>query len=310
MNTRSLRVFVEVARTGSFSTAARNLGLTQPAVSFHIRSLEKEYGCTLVDRSLGRCRLTETGQALLRHAQRILKAEEELAREMEGRRGEPCGLLSLAASNIPGEYILPRVLTRYRSRFPLVEPRLEIADTQKVLELVRSGGVDLGCVGSRDDEERMEYGMLCSDRLVLIAPQGHRLAARKKPSAADLAGETFILREEGSGTRFHMLRVLAGMGLDTSDLDCLVLGSTTAVIQAVAAGAGISVSSLWAVEPYARLGKIRVLPLAGTESRRDFYYVFLKRRPPTPAVEALVQVIEEMRPELDEELTSLSRLPS
>lgn len=309
MNTRSLRVFAEVARTGSFSTAARNLGLTQPAVSFHIRSLEKEYGCALVDRSLGRCRLTEPGQALLRHAQRILKVEEELSREMEGRRGEPSGTLLLAASNIPGEYILPRVLSRYRLRYPLVEPRLEVTDTRGVLDLVRAGEVDLGCVGSRDDEERLEYGRLCPDRLVFIAPGNHPLATRKRVKVDDLSGETLILREEGSGTRSHMLRILSELGLEISHLDCLVLGSTMAVIQAVAAGAGISVSSLWAVEPYARLGKVRVLALSGADLRRDFHYVILRRRPSTPAVEALVQVIEEMRPELEDELASFAGPP-
>ncbi|MBC7253073.1 MAG: LysR family transcriptional regulator [Actinobacteria bacterium] len=307
MNTKSLRVLAEVARTGSFSAAARNLGLTQPAVSFHIRSLEKEYGCILVDRSLGRCRLTEPGQALLRHAQRILKVEEELAREMEGRRGEPSGSLLLAASNIPGEYILPRVLSRYRQRNPLVEPRLEITDTRGVLDLVRAGEVDLGCVGSRDDEERLEYGKLCADRLVFIAPGDHPLAKRKRISADDLTGETLILREEGSGTRSHMLRILSELGLDVSSLDSLVLGSTMAVIQAVAAGAGISVSSMWAVEPYARLGKVRMLPLSGADLRRDFFYVTLRRKPSTPAVEALVEVIEETRPELEDELTSFYR---
>lgn len=306
MNTKSLRVFVEVARTGSFSTAARNLGLTQPAVSFQIRSLEREYGCTLVDRSLNRCRLTEPGRALLKHAQRLLKVEEELAREMEGKRAEPSGVLCIAASNIPGEYILPRVLSRYRSLYPLVEPRLEVTDTQGVLERVKAGEADLGCVGSRDDEERLEYGRFCGDRLVFIAPGDHPLAGRKRLRGPDLLGETFILRKEGSGTRSHMLRILSELGLDISSLDRLVLGSTMAVIQAVAAGAGLSVTSLWAVEPYARLRKVVILPISGTDFRRDFYYVTLRRRPSTSAVEALVRVIEEMRRELEDTLASLS----
>lgn len=308
MNTKSLRVFVEVARTGSFSTAARNLGLTQPAVSFQIRSLEKECGSTLVDRSVGRCRLTEAGRSLLKYAQRMLKLEEELLREMEGKRGEPSGPLTVAASNIPGEYILPRLLARYRLRFPLVEPLLTVADTQEVLERVRAGEVDLGCVGFRNDEDRLVYGKLCSDRLVFIAPPAHPLAAKKRVEPGDLVGQTFILREEGSGTRSHMLRILSEFGLDTSGLDCLVLGSTMAVIQAVAAGAGISVSSLWAVGPYARLEKVRILPVKDRDLSRDFHYVTLRRRPPSPAGGALLELIEEMRPELEESLASYAHL--
>jgi molybdate transport repressor ModE-like protein len=304
MNTKSLRVFLEVARTGSFSTAARNLGLTQPAVSFHIQSLEKEYGSRLVDRSHGRCRLTDAGHSLSRYAHRILKAEEELVREMEGRRSEASGPLLVAASNIPGEYIMPRVLSLYRQRHPLVEPRLAVSDSERVLESVRGGEADLGCVGFREEDERLVYGDLCYDRLVFIASDRHPLAGEKRLEPGDLAGQTLVLREEGSGTRSHMLRILADLGLDAAGMDCMVLGSTMAVIQAVAAGAGISLSSLWAVEPYLRLGRLRVLKVKVRELRRDFHYVMLRRRPAGLAATALVDLIEEMRPALEETLAS------
>lgn len=309
MNTRSLQVFLEVARTGSFSAAARNLGLTQPAVSFQIQSLEKEFGNVLVDRSAGRCRLTEAGQVMLRYAQRILKAEEELSREMEGKRTEPSGTLHMAASNIPGEYILPRIMAEFHRRYPLVEVRLTVTDTGNVLERVRAGEVDLGCVGFKgDEEERLHYGLLCSDRLVFIAPRGHPLAKKSRLGAADLLGQTLILREEGSGTRFHMLRILSDLGLDPGGMDCMVLGSTTAVLEAVASGMGISVSSLWAVEPYLRLRKVETLDIRDGGIRREFYYVHLRRRPQTPAALAITDLIEEIRPELEGFLASYSNL--
>lgn len=304
MNTKSLRVFMEVARTGSFSAAARNLGMTQPAVSFHVQSLEKEYGSKLVDRSSGRCRLTEAGISLRKHAQRILRAEEELAREMEGKRSEASGPLAVAASNIPGEYIMPRILAEFRQLHPLVEPRLTIADSEKVLESVRAGDFDLGCVGFREEDDRLVYGNLCSDRLVFIASAEHPLAAKKRLQATDLAGETLIMREEGSGTRSHMVRIMADLGLEAAEYDRVVLGSTMAVIQAVAAGAGISLSSLWAVEPYVRVGKLRILGVRGRELRRDFHYVLLRRRPASLATTALIDLIEEMRPELERTLAS------
>lgn len=307
MNTRNLLAFLEVARTGSFSVAARNLGLTQPAVSFQIRSLEKEYGNVLIDRSSGRCRLTEAGETLRKYAQKILRAEEELRREMDGMRTEVSGTLTIAASNIPGEYILPYLLTRFRERHPLVDPHLTVADSERVLERVREGGADLGCVGFPVEDERLRQGVLCSDRLVFIAPREHPLSNKKHLEPGDLEGQVFIWREEGSGTRSHMMRILSELGLSVRPGDSVQLGSTMAVIQAVAAGTGISLTSAWAVEPFVRLGKVSVLRVADARGlRREFHYILLRRRPSSGAADSLVDFIEEMRPELDRMLGEMS----
>lgn len=304
MNTRSLRIFIEVSRTGSFSAAARNLGLTQPAVSFQISSLEKEYGSTLIDRSGARCRLTEAGTTLLRYAQRIAKAEEELRQEMELKRSEVSGSLSIAASNIPGEYIMPSVLARFKSLYPLAEPRLTITDSAGVLDYIRAGEMELGCAGYREDDDRLEFGTLCSDRLVFIASPDHRLS-RRPVDAADMEGETMLWREEGSGTRSHMALILADLGLDKTVESSMKLGSTMAVIQAVAAGAGISLVSLWAAGPYLESGRIAALKLKGPDLRRQFFYVLLRRRPATATTSALLRLLEQERPLLEEKLQSI-----
>lgn len=306
MNTRSLRVFLEVANAGSFSAAARNLGLTQPAVSLQIRSLEKEYGNTLIDRSPGHCRLTEAGQSFLDYARNILEMEEKLLREMEGKRSEVSGPITIAASNIPGDYIMPYVLARYRERYPLTDPRLAIADSGKVLESVRAGEVDLGCAGFREEDDRLRYGLLSKDRLVFIAPPDHPLARRGNLDPADLEGEPFLWREEGSGTRSHMVGILADLGLDKAVAGSLQLGSTMAVIQAVSAGAGISLISLWAAEAYIQQRMVAALRLKGRELRRDFHYVLLRRRPLSSATTALIELLEEEQPVLERRLESLS----
>ena len=306
MNTKSLLIFVEVADTGSFSAAARNLGLTQPAVSSQIRSLEKEFGSTLIDRSTGRSRLTEAGSSFLRHARAMLEMEEDMRRDMEERRGEVGGAVSIAASNIPGEYIMPHVLARFRERHPLTEPRLEIADSRRVLERVRGGEVDLGCVGWREEDARLRYGVLCEDRLAFIAPPGHPLARRREVKAADLKGAPLLLREEGSGTRAHMLAILSDLGLQWEAGAAMVLGSTMAVIQSVAAGEGISVVSLWAAAAYMRLGLVAALAVGARGLRRDFHYVLLKRRPLSAAATALLEMLEEERPRLARRLEELA----
>jgi molybdate transport repressor ModE-like protein len=306
MNTKSLLIFVEVANTGSFSAAARNLGLTQPAVSSQIRTLEKEYGSTLVDRSTGHSRLTEAGESLLRYARGILEMEDKLRREMESRRSEVSGPITIAASNIPGEYIVPYILAHYRERYPLADPRLDIADSGEVLERVRAGEVDLGCVGLREEDERLCYGLLCEDRLVFIAPPHHPLSKRRNLQPADLEGMTLLWREGGSGTRSHMVRILADLGLGKVPEGSMQLGSTMAVIQAVAAGAGFSIISLWAADTYIQQGKVSALKIKGRGMRRDFYYVFLRRRPLSPATAALLKLLEEERPNLEHRLGFLS----
>jgi DNA-binding transcriptional LysR family regulator len=306
MNTKSLRVFLEVASTGSFSAAARNLGLTQPAVSSQIMTLEKEFGNTLVDRSTAHCRLTEAGRSFLVHARSILESEGELRREMEGRRSEISGPISIAASNIPGEYIMPYILSRYRERYPLTDPRLDITDSRKVLERVRAGEVDLGCVGFREDDNRLRYGLLCEDRLVFIAPPSHPLSRRRALKPGDLEGVPFVWREEGSGTRSHMARVLGDLGLEAPVEGSMRLGSTMAVIQAVASGAGLSVISLWAAAAHIRQGEVAVIPAKSRELMRDFHYVMLRRRPLPVAASALLKLLDEERPNLEDRLRALS----
>ncbi len=306
MNTKSLLVFVEVANTGSFSTAARNLGLTQPAVSSQIRTLEKEFGNTLIDRSSSRNRLTEAGISFLAYARDILEMEEKLRREMEEKRREVSGPITISASTIPGEYIVPHILARFRASHPLADPRLEISDSSGVLEKVRAGEADMGCVGLREEDERLSYGLLCGDRLVLIAPPDHPLARRHVFRPADLEGAPLLYREEGSGTRSHMLRILADLGMDKGPGDAMVLGSTMAVIQSVAAGEGISIVSLWAAAAYISQGLVTALKLKSPGLRREFHYVTLQRRPVSTATAALLDTIERERPGLERRLESLS----
>ncbi len=164
---------------------------------------------------------------------------------------------------------MPYILARYRERHPLADPRLDISDSSRVLERVRAGEVDLGCVGFREEDDRLRYGLLCEDRLVFIAPPDHPLSRRRSLKPTDLEGEPLLYREEGSGTRSHMLKILAGLGLEKGPGDAMVLGSTMAVIQAVVAGEGISVVSLWAASAYIKQGLVSALKTqsAGAQAR-------------------------------------------
>jgi len=309
LNTRSLRVFVELARTGSFSGAAKALGLSQPAVSLQVQSLEKELGLTLVERSRGRCRLTEAGKAFLHRAQRILREEELLQLDLEGLREEVAGSLVIAASNIPGEHLLPRLLPKYMERYPRVRVRVDITDSVAALDKVRSGQADIGCIGKPVEDERLECGVLCSDVLVVIAPPDSELACRKRMDPRDLAFARWIKREEGSGTLMFMEKALEEWGISPGGASSPVLGSNTAVIQSVASGAGISMISLWAAADSVKAGRVVILELPGMERRRQFFHVRLRRRPLSTPTKAFVELLEKERPRLEEELEALRPLP-
>jgi DNA-binding transcriptional LysR family regulator len=161
-------------------------------------------------------------------------------------------------------------------------------------------------VGLREEDARLRYGPLCEDRLVFVAPPHHPLASRRDVNPADLEGVHLLFREEGSGTRSHMLRILADLGLEKGADSSMVLGSTMAVIQAVAAGEGVSIVSLWAAAAYIRQGLVSVLGIKARGLQRDFHYVLLRRRPLSTATEALLKTLEEERPDLERKLESLS----
>ncbi len=142
--------------------------------------------------------------------------------------------------------------------------------------------------------------------MVFIAPPGHPLALRKSVKPRDLEGEDLLWREEGSGTRSHMNRILVDLGLEKTAEASIGLGSTMAVIQAVAAGAGISLISLWAADAYIQYGKVAVLDLKGHEFKREFFHVTMRRRPSSPPTSALLKLLDEERPNLDAKLAEIS----
>ena len=201
MDLRQLEIFAKVAELGSFSRAAEALFLTQPTVSEHIRSLEDELGIRLLDR-LGRgAAVTRGGALLLSYAQRILALARETRQAMENFQGRMSGDLLVGASTIPGEYILPALIGRFKEKYPEIALTLLIGDSQAVVDWVADGRVEIGVVGARLPHRVVEYRELMPDEEVVVVPPGHAWFGKKQISIADLAGEPLLLRESGSGTR-------------------------------------------------------------------------------------------------------------
>jgi DNA-binding transcriptional LysR family regulator len=275
-----LDTFLRAAELGGFTAAARDLGLTQAAVSQHIQQLEGSLRLSLFDRRGGRVSLSDAGQRLYAFAQRILalhaEAREAIARQPEAVTGE----LVLAASSIPGEHLVPRFLAAFRDRYPQVGVRVAMADTAAVVRQVERGHAHLGFVGGLSEGSRLEFTPIARDHLVLVTPPQHPLHRRRRVSVAELLELPLIQREGGSGSRRCLEQVLERAGHPASGLKVVLeLGSNEAIKEAVQRGLGLAVLSRLAVEQDMAAGRLHALEVRGLPLERDIFAVRDPRRP-------------------------------
>jgi DNA-binding transcriptional LysR family regulator len=270
-----LEVFAAVVAAGSFSGAARRLGLTQPAVSLQIRGLEEHFGTVLLDRFARGVRLTEAGQQVHAHTARILMLLQDLEAAVRGETDAPAGVLHLGCSTTPGDWLLPRLLTAFRERYPNVQLNVEVTDTAIVLDRLLRRQYDLGLVGGVGHTDRLEFVPFAADELLLIAPRDHPLASRAEVAPAELATYPFVFREEGSGTRAAAEQALERLGLPRLPV-ATVLGSGEAVKQAVAAGVGLAFVS--GATLAAHEDDLVVLPFAASPIERRIYVAMERGR--------------------------------
>jgi predicted ATPase/DNA-binding transcriptional LysR family regulator len=279
-----LRAFAAVARTGSFSRAAEELYVSQPAVSKHVASLEAELGARLFDRSRAGVTLTPAGESL---ADYVLRAEALLANARRALAAEPeTGVLALAASGIPGTYLLPEPLAEFHAAFPRIEVDFRLSTSSEALELVRAHRVELAVVGGLDAPAELESEALVEDELVLAGPPalgGRRLRPR------DLAGQTWISREEGSSTRAAVEAARWQLGLHA--VRTLELPSWEAVKRAVARGAGITAISRFALELELQAGVLAILDVPRWRVSRTISVIRAREVPLTPPAERFLTLL-------------------
>ena len=287
MDARQLEIFVKVAELGSFSKAAEALFLTQPTVSEHIRGLEEELGVRLLDR-LGRgAAPTKAGQLLLGYARRILELHREARQALDQFQGRMSGELVVAASTIPGEYVLPALIGRFKEKYPDIVISLLIGDTQRVVEWVLEGRAELAVAGAQIDHRALDYRELMPDELVLVVSAAHPWHGKKTATLEEVRAEPLIVRERGSGSRHALEKALAEVGLDLSDFRVVgEMGSTQAIKQAVKAGVGISLISKRAVAEECQHGILHCVKVKDLRFSRAFYLVTSSTRSRSPLAEA------------------------
>ncbi len=293
MDLWQLKVFVSVVENKSFSLAAREINLTQPTVSSHIKELENYFGCRLLDRMGKNVVPTGAGKLLFERAKKLLKTANEVKAELEEFLGSIRGELLVGASTIPGGYILPRILKDFTRQNPDVTIQVKISDTQEIIDDIISNRFDAGIVGARVKKNQIIQKKLIEDELCLVVPKSHKWAGRKEITADELRKEPFILREKGSGTRKTMESHLEAMGLKTCDLKvCAVFGGTAAVVEGIKSGIGISILSPLAAADYISEGKLHALKIKGITMKRHFYLTTRKNSTPSPVCRAFMDFLE------------------
>lgn len=294
MDLRHLRTLCAVVDHGSFSAAAESLGVSQPAVSAQMRSLEKEVGRRLLDRDARRPVPTEAGLLVYEQGRRMLDLADGLERQLDGFDDTVGGDLDFGSSTGPGELFLPSLCIRFHERFPEVRVRLHVDDTRGIGDRVLRDELELGIVGAARDQRGLEFSPLMRDELVLITPPDHALAERDGIALAELAELPVIMQQKGSGVRSVVEAAMRADGLAFAAEDArLELGLQQSVKAAVLEGLGISIVSRLAVSREVADGRLAAVPLTGAGIAREFQVVRRAGRTPTRAGEAFLTFCRE-----------------
>lgn len=300
MNLNYLQTLLAVKEFGTFTAAARQIGLTQPAVSLQIQSLEEELGAQLVIRNARTCELTPAGEALINFADEVFNRLRQTRTLVSQLTGEVSGPVRIGASTIPGEYILPSMLAGFVRQHVKVRLYLEIGDSEQIMEWLDSKRIDFGVIGSLPQNFRADASPLASDELLITVRADHPWALRNI-TAADLLTSPFIAREHGSGTRETYERALHQLGLDPEKLQTvLVCGSSSSVLTAVESGVGYAFCSKWALTDALSLGRVASAKVDGLRITRGFSIVAYPDRFRTLAVEELLSSLRERGQRLSE----------
>ncbi len=268
-----LKAFVYAAESLSFSEAARQLHLSQPTVSHHIKALEKSLNVALFTRSGHVLKLTEAGRLLLPFAHKLIHQTNEVQELITSLEHEIVGSLRIACSTTAGKFVLPQLSARFCQRFPGIQVSILTCSTEYVASRLLEGDANLAVVSSYDHcVQGLECQEFFKDTIDLIVPANHHWTNRRAIEPSDLLSERMIIREPTSGTRRVMRTELAKHDIKFDDLNVLLeLGNAEAIVKTVEAGYGVSFVSALAADWALKLGRVAVVPVNGLELHRTIY---------------------------------------
>lgn len=275
MNLKQLESFTYIIETNSFSEAAKKLYLTQPTISSHISLLEKELNTQLLIRTTKDVSPTKDGKKLYTYAKQILRLQNSILEEFNVQNENANKIITLGASSIPEQYILPEVLPLYLKKHKN-EFKIQQGDSLEVINKVRNKEVEIGLVGTQIETSNCIFEPFYKDKLVIITPINEKYLNMKEQGfhVKDLLKEPIIMREEGSGTRKEVKEFLNHMDINPNNLNVIAtLNSIEAIKRSVMNNMGISIMSNLAVEDYVRDNRVLAFDLAEENIYRNLYMV-------------------------------------
>jgi DNA-binding transcriptional LysR family regulator len=279
---RQLRVFEAVARHLSFTRAADELHLSQPAVSMQIRQLEDTVGLDLFEKLGKRIQLSEAGHELFHYSEAITRLLHEAEEVFEGLKGLSRGRLKVAvASTI--NYFAPKLLAAFHRRYPGVALHLDVTNRERLVRMLDANETDLVLMGQPPEDLDLESEPFMDNPLVVVAPPDHPLAGERSITVSRIARETFLMREPGSGTRQALERFFEDHGLELRK--GMEMTRNEAIKQAVRAGLGLGVVSLHTLELELETRRLVSLEVEGFPIHRKWYLVCRKGKRLSPAAE-------------------------
>lgn len=298
MNLKQLEAFVKVAEGGSFSKAAKDLFLTQPTVSAHIAALEKELGVRLFIRNTKEVTMSEEGHELYKYAKQMIDIECRI--EEHFNVGDVVGKhsITIAASTIPAQYLLPKALMKFKEKYPDEQFKLFETDSAQVVTRIVDGVADVGFTGTVLEKKHCKYIPFYKDKLNIITPNTEKYQKIKEAYTDDISWlqeEHLIMREEGSGTRKEAEKQLKKAGLVLAELDVIAsIDNQETIKRSVRQGMGVSVLSQLATEEEVAEGHLLAFAIPKSDAGRDLNLVYNKNNQITKNVERFIKVVREV----------------
>ncbi len=303
MNLKQLEAFVQIADNGSFSKAAKDLFLTQPTISAHISALEKELNTRLFVRNTKEVRLSDSGTVLYDYAKQMIVLQKKIEDAFAPREENAQQCITIAASTIPAQYLLPGILANFNEKYPNQQFKILESDSAKVVEQVVNHSVDIGFTGTVIDKRLCKYIPFYQDELVVITPNSekYRKIKEEHTNANWILGEALIMRETGSGTRKEAEKQLRKIGVNPNRLNVIAsMENPEAIKKAVAIGMGVSVISRLAAEEEIAKGTLLALPISTEDLRRDINVIYNRNLQLSRSSEKFIKVVKEMYKKKDD----------
>lgn len=291
ITSQQIRIFEAVGRLLSYTKAAEELNLSQPAVSIQVKRLEENNDVKLIEVVGKKLFLTQAGERMFKSCQKILEELKELNVDIKSGQERVDGELRIAVVT-PAKYFMPYILKAFLNRYPDVKPLITVINRRRILDEIKQNQYDLSIMGRVPEDLKMEAFPFFENELVVAAPPKHPLSKEKNIPIKALANERFLMREKGSGIRDSVQDRFAENGIEIEPY--MELGSTESIKQAVMAGLGISVLPKQSIRLETRYRHMDVLDVQGFPITRHWYVAKLTSKSKTPAAEAFLNFLHSV----------------